>query len=50
MSDLPTLMEIERPSLVGGCWERPRGAHFFLSLIVLFFLYLFGLLVNIGGV
>jgi hypothetical protein len=36
MSDLPVLMEIEWPSLAGGCWERPRGARFFLSLIVWF--------------
>ena len=51
MSDyLPVLMEIEWPSLqAGGCWERPRGARFFLSLIVLFLLYVFCLLVNIGG-
>jgi len=38
-----------RATCAGGCWERPRGARFFLSLIVLFFLCLFCLLVNIGG-
>ena len=37
MSDLPVLMEIAWPSLAGGCGERPRGARFFLSSIVLFF-------------
>ena len=49
MSDLPVLMEIELPSLAGGYWERPRGARFFLSLIVWFFLYLFCLLVKLGA-
>ena len=34
MSDLPVLMEIAWPSLAGGCGKRPRGARFFLSLIV----------------